>query len=143
MKKLWLVSLIILAIAALPALAADDGQTQPKTNTALNNSHTVPTDLIPSTNGAGNVKGILCVLTESGSGSYTSPLIKFYVNGGSAQSVTLDADYAAPHVISGGNFRFTGWVPFNVRFTSSIQVTIQKPSSGGSTIQCQASWALD
>lgn len=137
-------SIILIAFAcALPLRAADDGQTQPKMNTAVNSSHTTPTDLIPSTNGTGNVKGIACVLTQSGGGTYASPVVKFYVNGGGAQQVTFDGDYGSDYTYAGGSFRYTGWVPFNVRFTSSIQVTIQKLSSGGSTIQCQASWALD
>ena len=140
-KKLAM-TLIALA-CAFPIMAADDGQTQPKMNTATNSSHTTPTDLIPSTNGSGNVKGITCVLTQSGGGSYASPVVKFYVNGGGAQTVTFEGDYGADYTYAGGTFRYTGWVPFNVRFTSSIQVTIQKQSSGGSTIQCAASWALD
>ena len=97
----------------------------------------------PLTNGSGNVKGVMCVLTQSFSGTIASPLLKFYVDGGAAQSVTLDGDYAPEHTISESVFRYTGWVPFNVRFGSSIKLTIQKASTIGSTIQCEASWALD
>jgi hypothetical protein len=124
-------------------MAADDGQTQPKVNMAANNSSSTPTNLIPSTNGSGNVKGVLCVLDQSFSGDFASPLVKFYVNGGAAQSVTLDSGVAEVYELSGSVFGSTGWVPFNVRFTSSIRVTIQKASSGGGTIVCQASWGLD
>lgn len=142
MKKLWAVLVVAFVFGPVAVMASDDGQTQPKMNTALSNSHTTATDLIPLTNGAGNVKGILCVMADN-SGSFSSPLVKFYVNGGAAQTITIDADYAEEHTVSGFIFRYSGWVPFNVRFTSSIRVTIQKPSSGGNTIQCEASWALD
>ncbi len=124
------------------ALAADDGQTQPKVNTTFTNS-TTATDLIATTNGSGNVKGVTCKLTQDGSGFFPTALVKFYVNGGSAQSVTLTSDYMLPSGTGPFADGYTGWVPFNVRFTNSIRITIQKATSSGLQIDCAVSWGLD
>src|SRR5687768_16332743 len=102
---------------ARAAKAADDGQTQPKINFAINNSSSTATDIISTTNGSGNVKGVTCKLMGSGSGILPAPVVKFYVNGGSAQSVTL-SEYLPLADDSGFVVGYTGWLPFNVRFTS-------------------------
>lgn len=125
------------------AFAADDGQTQPKVNTAGSSSHTTATDLIPTTNGSGNVKGLSCKLTQDGSGIFPTALVKFYVNGGSAQSITLSSDYMLPSGTGPYADGYTGWVPFNVRFTSSIRITIQKSALSGLQVDCATSWGLD
>jgi hypothetical protein len=140
-------ALIVLAFSTLclsqTALAVDDGQTQPKNNTAANNSSSTATDLIPTTNGSGNVKGIACTTSEDGSGNIASAVVKFYVNGGAAQTITLHETYQPLGNIGGTVVGYTGWVPLNVRFSSSIRVTIQKSSAIGSGIDCSASWGLD
>jgi hypothetical protein len=58
-----------------------------------------------------------------------------------AQSLTLNAgDY--PVDPNGENF--SGWIPLNVRFTSSIRVQLQKYSNSGyGWTPCIVSWALD
>lgn len=140
-------ALVVVALASLcvaqAALAVDDGQTQPKNNVASNNSSSTATDLIPTTNGSGNVKGILCTTAEDGSGNMASVVVKFYVNGGAAQTVTFHETYQPLADVGGTLVGYTGWVPFNVRFSSSIRVTIQKSGSIGSGIECTASWGLD
>jgi len=125
------------------AFAVDDGQTQPKNSVASNNSSVTATDLIATTNGSGNVKGIACATSPDGSGNYASAVVKFYVNGGAAQTVTLHETYAQFGDVGGTTTGYTGWVPFNVRFSSSIRITIQKSSSVGTGLECSASWALD
>lgn len=137
------IALLLSAIFCVTARAADDGQTQPKLNTAYNNSHTTATDLIATTNGTGNVKGVACKLTQDGSGIYPSAVVKFYVNGGSAQTITLTPEYGTPFGSAPYADGYTGWVPFNIRFTSSIRITIQKSGSSGLSVDCAASWALD
>lgn len=134
--------LAVVLLCAPAALAVDDGQTQPKVSTAVNNSSVTPTDLIATTNGSGNVKGVLCRLTEA-SGNYTSAVVKFYVNGGAAQTVSLDETYQPEATIGGTNYAYTGWVPLNVRFSSSIRITIQKSGGSGGAIDCIAAWGLD
>lgn len=139
------IALVVVFVCIGPVVqAADDGQTQPKVNSASNNSHSTATDIISLTNGSGNVKGVACALNQDGWGSFPGAVVKFYVNGGAAQSVTLDGGgYGPVHGDPGYQAVFTGWVPFNVRFTSSIRVTIQKASSNGATIDCTVSWGLD
>jgi hypothetical protein len=112
-------------------------------NAATSNSHTTATDLIATTNGSGNVKGVSCGLNEGSLATIPTAVVKFYVNGGAAQSVTLTSTPNFVHGDPGYMVGHTGWVPFNVRFTSSIRVTIQKGSSFGSTIDCEVSWGLD
>ena len=68
-------------------------------------------------------------------------MVKFYVNGGAAQSVTLSTGFLSTD--PGFLTSYTGWVPYDVRFSSSIRVTIQKLASTGSVIDCAVSWALD
>jgi hypothetical protein len=139
-------ALVVLAMASLcvsqAAFAVDDGQTQPKVSIAVNNSSSTPTDLIALTNGSGNVKGVLCALTQA-SGNFTSAVVKFYVDGGGAQTVSLDETYQPQATIGGTTYGYTGWVPFNVRFSSSIRITIQKSGGSGGQIDCTAAWALD
>lgn len=138
--KTALVALVMSCVCVTHvAMAADDGLTQPKVNTVSNNSFTTATDLIATTSGSGNVKGVSCALEQDVGDNFAGAIVKFYVNGGSAQSVTLNylLDYD-PGVVG-----LTGWVPFNVRFTSSIRVTIQKTNSQGGQIKCAVSWGLD
>jgi len=141
MRKALVALFVALVCVAHVAMAADDGQTQPKYNTATNNSHITATDVIATTNGAGNVKGVFCSSAPDGSGNLSIPVVKFYVNGGSAQSVTLTNGFLSTD--PGFLVQYTGWVPYNVRFTSSIRVTIQKLASTGATMDCAVSWALD
>jgi hypothetical protein len=123
------------------AMAADDGQTQPKVNTNATNSSVTPVDVIATTNGSGNVKGVSCALTAS-SGNFPGARVKFTVNGGAVQTVDLN-EFQTPYDDGTTLKAYTGWVPFNVRFSSSIRVQIQKTSPSGSSIDCAVSWALD
>ena len=143
MRKALAALAVIFVCSAQVAMAADDGNTQPKNNKASNNSHTTATDLIATTNGTGNVKGVVCAFNQDGYGVLPEAVVKFYVNGGAAQSVTLSPDYEQSFGDPGYVRGYSGWVPFNVRFTSSIRITIQKATSWGSQIDCQVSWALD
>lgn len=143
MKRLMMISLVVAVVCVAPgARAADDGQTQPKINYAFNTSHSSTVDLIATTNGSGNVKGVQCIMGPDGLGLAANAVVKFYVNGGAAQSVTINGDYV-PDAYSNDAGRSSGWVPFNVRFTSSIRITIQKETSSGGNLYCAASWALD
>jgi hypothetical protein len=124
------------------AMAADDGQTQPKVNIAATNSYSTPADVISTTNGSGNVKGVSCTLRADGSGNFSGARVKFTVNGGAVQTVDLH-DFQGTYDDAGTLFAPTGWVPFNIRFSSSIRVQIQKTSSSGGELNCAVSWGLD
>lgn len=130
------IALGTLMMVASAAWAADDGQTQPRLNSAglLYNNTTI--DVVSTTNGAGNVKGVQCRFVNG-----AGVTVNIYVNGGAAQALTLAAsDY--PPDVNGENF--SGWIPLNVRFTSSIRVQLQKTgSSGYGWTPCVVSWALD
>ncbi|HJQ38092.1 MAG TPA: hypothetical protein VKB93_13225 [Thermoanaerobaculia bacterium] len=127
---------------ASSALAVDEGQTQPKVNMNATNSSSTPVDVVPSTNGNGNVKGVSCALTQSG-GNFPGARVKFTIDGGTVQTVDL-YEFQAAHDDGAGTIKaYTGWVPFNLRFGTSIRVQIQKTSPSGGAIDCAVSWALD
>jgi hypothetical protein len=131
-KRLWIfASLCVLAVSLY---AADDGQTQPKLNNAVVNWSATSADIVATTNGAGNVKGVHCQFLFPG-----SVTVRFYVNGGSAQSISLSS---SDYPMDSNSVYHTGFIPFNVRFTSSIRVQMVG-ASGGPQIICTASWGLD
>lgn len=97
-------------------------------------SGTQTVDLVPTTNGSGNVKGIQCTSSDWG---YSPTLtVKITVNGGTVQNLTVDFNY-----LPGYN---TGFIPMNVRFSSSIRIQVQGGYTwSGHSGTCVASWALD
>lgn len=138
MKALRLASLaLVLVLSATSAWAVDDGQTRPRLSSSGLNAPNTSTDIIATTNGSGNVKGVHCQFIA------TAPVvINFYVDGGSAQSITLfSSDFPVDDNLNG----FTGWIPYNIRFSTSIRVQMQRAMSPviyGYT-GCLVSWALD
>ncbi len=120
-------SVVLLSIAtATNAFAGDDGNTQPKlTQGGVGGGISSPQDIIGTTNGTGNVKGVQCSSPSSGNLGSTS--ISFYVNGGSAQTLNL----ANTQVLldSASNY-YISFIPMNVRFTSSIRSAIGRTSVG-------------
>jgi hypothetical protein len=135
--KLFAVVLLSIA-AATSAFAADDGNTQPRLSTGtIGNGGSATVDIVGTTNGAGNVKGVSCQSISSGSLGSASVLIT--VNGGSAQTLNLGNVNLLQD--AGSNY-YTDWIPLNVRFTSSIRVQLTG-SQYGSGVSCTASWALD
>lgn len=136
MKRLSLAALVTLTVIASPAWAADDGQTQPRLSSAGLIYANTSADVIATTNGTGNVKGVQCHFVNGSNG-----VINIFVNGGSAQALSMNAgEYPADY----NNENFSGWLPLNVRFTTSIRVQLQKPvGSGTGNFSCVVSWALD
>jgi hypothetical protein len=135
-RRISLVALVALTVVASSAWAADDGQTQPRLSSAGLIYANSSADVIATTNGAGNVKGVLCHFANGSNG-----VINIFVNGGSAQALSMNAsEYPADY----NNENFSGWLPLNVRFTSSIRVQLNKPvGSGTGNFSCLVSWALD
>ena len=136
MKSFVLATLIVISLFAPTAWASDDGQTQPRLTYAERVSPNTSIDIIGTTNGAGNIKGIYCKSINFSRGK-----INIFVNGGSAQVLEIEPGlYPAD---SNGDY-FTGWIPFNVRFTTSIRVQLEKQAGSGTGILgCQVSWGLD
>lgn len=137
MRTPCLAAVALLLVLAPAVWAVDDGQTRPRLNSASLGSPNTSTDIIATTNGSGNVKGVYCQFLVG-----VPVIINFYVDGGSAQSITLfSSDFPVDDNLNG----FTGWIPYNVRFSSSIRVQMQRamsPATYGTTI-CLVSWALD
>ena len=134
MRTVTRVICVLLIAVAWNASAADDGQTQPRLSNNSLNSPNTSVDIVGTTNGSGNVKGVQCQNTAG-----TVINVNIYVNGGSAQTLRIDTSLPMD---SNNN---TGWIPMNVRFSSSIRVQMQRPASPviyGQTI-CVVSWALD
>ena len=138
-----LVTMLVLVFVASAMMAADDGQTQPRLNYATNTSSTVQVDIVPATNGAGNVKGVHCMLFSNAS-TTASAIVTFTVDGGAAQAVTVDAGYFPYFDLAGTPLVYSGWVPFNIRFANSIRVQVKKAvAATGTSVACGVSWALD
>ena len=118
-------------MTASATFAADDGNTKPR----LNNSGVINTgtaDIINQSSVSGNVKGVSCNFFNTAQAN-----IIFTVNGATAQTINIPG--GVPDV---NGDRHTGWIPMNIRFTSSIRVQIQF-ASGIGLVDCDVSWALD
>lgn len=133
--RLRILSALALALSiASGAWAVDDGQTKPRLSDGSTSSNTT-VDVIPLTNGSGNIKGFQC-----SEGGFLSTRLQFYVDGAAAQ--TVDFSEAIFYESPDGTTFFTDMVPMNIRFGSSIKVSLQKISGTG-TVRCVVSWALD
>jgi hypothetical protein len=129
-KKLAVLFLLFACSTTSRAFAADDGNTKPRMSTAA--VYYTTADIINQTSVSGNVKGVSCHYIN-GSGAN----LIFTVNGATAQ--TIDVSGGVPDV---NGETHTGWIPMNIRFTSSIRVQIQH-SGGSGYSACTVSWALD
>lgn len=118
------------------AWAVDEGQTQPRLNSHAVNFTTTPVDIIPLTSGSGNIKGYQCYQHAS---STALVRLHFYVDGGAAQTINPSSMIWQPD--PNGDF-YTAVLPTNIRFTTSIKVSLQKLQGSGS-VTCLVSWGLD
>jgi|tagenome__1003787_1003787.scaffolds.fasta_scaffold17311497_1 hypothetical protein len=139
--KVWLKLLVAAVIVfAMPsaARASIGGNAIPKYNYAQIYATTSTVDLIPSTNGSGNVWGIRCIFPNT----YFGPSVdvKFTVDGGTVRTINLDPAYFDQDV----NSRYlSGWIPMNIAFSTSIRVQLSNVGHGTSTIDCWASWGTN
>jgi hypothetical protein len=140
--KLFALAALAILLSTPQAQAADDGQTRPRLSEATITFPNTTVDLIPSTSGSGNLKGIHCIFDASS--SFRFQTINIFVNGGSAQALSIDAS-SFPQESDGSGRTATGFIPMNVRFTTSIQVQLTRASSPAVNynVTCVASWALD
>jgi hypothetical protein len=131
-SKLAILSILFTFFTTSASFAADDGNTKPRTSTAEVFSGTA--DIINQTSVSGNIKGVSCHYTNGVGGN-----LIFTVNGATAQTINVSG--GVPDI---NGDTHTGWIPMNIRFTSSIRVQIQHnglPNSGAAG--CTVSWALD
>lgn len=132
-----ILSALTLALSvASGAWAVDEGQTSPRLNSNTVSSTATPVDIIPLTSDSGNIKGYQCFKV----GSSTAVVrLHFYVDGGTAQ--TIDPSSAIWQPDPNGDL-YTAVLPTNIRFETSIKVSLQKISGSGAT-SCMVSWGLD
>jgi hypothetical protein len=127
-RSLLVAAILFSLLTASAAFAADDGNTKPRLTTVATYYGT--TDIINQTSVAGNVKGVSCSFVP-GAGAN----LIFTVDGGTAQTIGVPGDYATN---SGNNA--SGWIPMNIRFTSSIRVQLAHTGSSYESA-CSVSWA--
>ena len=129
-SKLAILPILSIFLTASAAFAADDGNTKPRMCTAALFSGTA--DIINQSSVSGNVKGASCHYING-----VGANLIFTVNGATAQ--TIDVSGGVPDI---NGDTHTGWIPMNIRFTSSIRVQIQHSGGSGQAV-CTVSWALD
>ncbi|MEO6192199.1 MAG: hypothetical protein ABIS20_04270 [Thermoanaerobaculia bacterium] len=140
--KLLVLAILAILLATPRANAIDEGQTRPRLSRASITSPSTTVNLIPFTSGSGNLKGIHCIFAATATNRIQP--VSIYVDGGSAQTLNLEApDY--PQESDGTGRSFTGFIPMNVRFGSSLQIQLTRTSSPNAVfdVTCVASWALD
>jgi hypothetical protein len=132
-----ILSALVLALSiASGAWAVDEGQTKPRLNSNETDSNTT-VDIIPLTSGSGNIKGFQC--KKFPGDVIAGTRLHFYVDGGAAQ--TIDPG-GIIRLVDGNGDHYSASFPLNIRFASSIRVTLQK-TFGTGTIWCAVSWGLD
>jgi hypothetical protein len=139
--KVWLKLLVAAAIVSIlpsAAQAAVGGNAIPHYNYAQIFAVSSTVDLVPSTNGSGNVWGVRCIFPSTGAGSGVKLL--FTVDGGTVRTITLDPTYFDQDV----NSRYlSGWTPMDIAFSTSIRIQMNNTGLGTSTIDCWASWGTN
>jgi hypothetical protein len=140
MKAHRLFALIIAALFSISsAWAIDEGQTRPRLSSASIFSPNTTVDLVPLTNGSGNLKGIHCIFDSS-----RTQQVDILVDGGAAQSIVIFGGDFPQESFGTGRFG-TGFIPMNVRFESSLRIQLRRFGSPAVSylVTCVASWALD
>lgn len=132
--RLFALTLALVLTAASSAFAVDEGNSVLKLS-EVSQGYGTSVDLIPLTNGAGNLKGIHCNL-----GTASQLTLKITLDGGTTQSFTIRWDF-----VDNSGQRRTHVIPMNLRFETSIRVQTERlgsPVTSGQT-SCFASWGLD
>lgn len=130
----------VFAVLALIPAAAQAGNVTPKYSAATIFTASSTVNLIPSTNGSGNVHGIKCIFPSTAGGA--SVKVLFTVDGGAATSFIVDPTNLERE--SNGAGKFTSeWIPMDIEFVSSIQVQLNNTLLGTASIDCWAAWGLN
>ena len=131
-SKLILTSIMISLLTASAALAVDEGNTKPRLSSAAVTYTPQSAHLIYQTSVSGNIKGVSCSFVNGAYG-----YILFTVDGAALQTITVSGEFSD----SSGR-TYTGWIPMNIRFNSSIDVAVHHVGPSGE-VACRVSWALD
>ncbi len=136
--KLVIAAAVLLALPSASRAATVGGNAVPHYNHAEISSANSTVDLIPLTNGAGNVWGVMCVFPSTAGGASVN--VEFTVDGGTTHTITLDPTYFPQDE----NDKFmSGWVPMDITFSTSIHVQLNNTGLGTATIECFASWGTN
>jgi len=134
-KKLWLALVLCVLVPAVAHAAAS-----PKYNAATIFTSNSTVTLIPSTNGSGTLSGINCIFPSNASGA--SVKVIFTVDGAASTNFIIDPTNLEREDSGGGQF-VSGWLPFHLGFSSSLQVQLNNTSLGTANINCWATWVLN
>ena len=140
--RLFSLALFLALLASSGAFAVDQGQSQPRLSESVIGFPSSTVSLVPLTSGSGNLKGIACIFDSDS--HFRNQLVDIFVDGGSAQTLSIDAVFY-PVESDGSGRTFTGYIPMNVRFESSLKVQLRRSSSPNVYYEadCSASWGLD
>jgi hypothetical protein len=148
-SKSLLIGAALLVLPSL-ALAEDTGGSRLFYVTATSTNPNTTVTLFNQTTGTGpgNLKGIACLFvgppdTASPPGSLVNVFVT--VDGGTQLTITLSA-INFPADGSSTKQEFTGFLPYNVRFLSSLKVQLNRNNNLSGTynsIVCQATYDLD
>jgi hypothetical protein len=127
--------LALVLVALIPAVA--HAAVTPKYSAATISTANSTVDLIPTTNGSGNVYGIKCIFPSTASGA--SVKIITTVDGAASTNFVIDPTNLEQESDGTGKF-LSGWIPFNIPFSSSIHIQLNNTLLGTATINCWASW---
>src|SRR4051812_3399781 len=130
-----LVAVAIVFLVPSAARASVGGNAIPKYSYGQIFAANSTVDLIPSTNGSGNVWGARCIISNTSD----AVDLKFTVDGGTVRTITLDPLYFEQDAI--GQL-VSGWIPMDIAFSTSIRVQMHNGSVIG-TINCWASWGTN
>ena len=135
--KLVLAALIVLALPSA-SRASVGGNAIPHYNHAQIYATNTTVDLVPSTNGSGNVWGIRCIFPSNGNGSSVN--VQLTVDGGTTRTITLDPGYFDQDEYS----RYvSGWIPMDIAFSTSIRIQLNNTGLGTAYIDCWAYWGTN
>jgi hypothetical protein len=134
--KIKQLGLVLLVSALVPALA--HAAPVPRYSTATISTSNSTVDLIPTYNATGgHLNGIQCIFPSTASGA--SVKILFNIDGGAQTNFIIDPTNLEREDALAGQF-ISGWLPFNLSFSSSLRVQLNNTSLGTANINCWATW---
>lgn len=138
--KLVIAAAVLLALPSASRAATVGGNAVPHYNHAQISSANSTVDLIPSTNGAGNLWGVQCIFASTAGGASVNIEVTVDNPPGTTHTITLDPTGFPQDE----NDKFmSGWVPMDITFGSNIHVQLNNTGLGTTTIDCYASWGTN
>jgi len=130
--KMKQLGLALILSALVPAMAHAGPIPRYSAATIFTSNSTVT--LISTYSGSGHLNGIKCIFPSNALGA--SVKLLFTID---SQSSNFIIDPTNLEQDSIGQFT-SGWLPFNLSFSSSLQVQLNNTSLGTANINCWATW---